>query len=53
MEKRTNARRKLRPKLVVVKGVENNYPDKKKSIHWAETDIFHSSMQILDDFVRN
>ncbi|MFZ0821174.1 MAG: hypothetical protein WAM91_13980 [Candidatus Acidiferrales bacterium] len=48
MKKRTDARRKLNPELMVVKNVDNDHPEKKETVHWADSGVFHCSTQILD-----
>jgi hypothetical protein len=48
MEKCANARGKLSPELVVVKRVDNDHPEKKETIHWADSGVFHRLTQVLD-----
>jgi hypothetical protein len=48
MKKRTNARGKLSPELMVVKGVDNDHPEKKETVRRSDSGIFHCSTQIPD-----
>jgi hypothetical protein len=51
MEECANARSKLNPELVVVKGVDNDRPEKKSDIHWADSRVFHRSVMFSADFI--